>query len=371
MKEKMEKLKEMREEVRRVDREIIRLVGKRLELTHTIGQIKKAAGLPLLNYQVEKAVIENAGVVARDLNLSPDFVKAVMQLLIGESRTQQERLHYSAYSGDKETILIVGGAGEMGRWLASFFETQGHEVLIYDIVETAQGFQAVATLEEGLARASSAVISVSLDAVPEMIGHIADLNFRGLVFDIASIKGHLREAIGKARQRGLLITSIHPMFGPSVRTLSDKVVCYCNCGSREALNRAKAFFRDTAARSVDLALDTHDRAISYVLGLSHISNIIYMKILAGSGFRYNELRAIASTTFLSQMATASSVINENPELYYLIQKYNPFKKELYEKMQQAMTALIESVLNDQPERFVQSMCRSKEWLNRAESSGKE
>ena len=367
----MDKLKKMREEVRRVDREIINLVGKRLELTRDIGCIKKDAGLPLLNYQVEKAVIENVQAVANDLHLSPDFVKSVMHLLIDESRTQQERLHYSAYSGDKETTLIVGGAGEMGSWLASFFKIQGHEVLIYDIVKTDDDFQSVATLEEGLKRATCVVVSVSLDVVPETVERITALNFKGLIFDIASIKGHLVDSIRKARQNGALITSIHPMFGPGARTLSDKVICFCDCGSVEALNRAKAFFRDTAVRNVDLALDTHDRAISYVLGLSHISNIIYMNILSASGFQYSDLRAIASTTFLSQMITASSVINENPELYYLIQKYNPFKQEIFNKLKQAMTSIIDCVLNERQENFVQSMSASREWLNQEESSGKE
>jgi len=367
----MDKLEKMREAVRRVDREIIRLVGERLELTRNIGRIKKDAGLPLLNYQVEKAVIENARAVADDLKLSGDFVKAVMQLLINESRTQQERLHYSAYSGDKETILIVGGAGEMGRWLASFFEIQGHEVLIYDIVETDHEFKSVATLEEGLQRATCVVISVSLDVVPETIKRIVSLNFKGLIFDIASIKGHLVDSIQTARQNGALITSIHPMFGPSARTLSDKVICFCDCGSEEALYRARAFFKDTAVRSVDLALDTHDKAISYVLGLSHISNIIYMNVLSASGFQYSELREIASTTFLSQMITASGVINENPELYYLIQKFNPFKQEIYDQMKQAMTSVIDSVLNDKQADFVQDMAASREWLNQEESSGKE
>lgn len=367
----MDKLEKMREAVRRVDREIIQLVGKRQELTRDIGSIKKEAGLPLLNYGVEKAVIENARVVAKDLNLSADFVKSVMQLLINESRTQQERLHYSAYSGDKETILIVGGVGEMGRWLAAFFEIQGHEVLIYDIAPGSNEFTTVQTLEEGLKRASCVVISVSLDVVPEMIERIVSQKFNGLIFDIASIKGHLVKAIQYARQNGSLITSIHPMFGPSVRTLSEKVICFCDCGSEEALDRARAFFKDTAVRSVDLALDTHDKAISYVLGLSHISNIVYMNILSNSGFHYNELKKIASTTFLSQMITASSVINENPELYYLIQKFNPFKQEIFGQMKQAMTSVIDCVLNDKQEDFVQSMQFSKEWLNQEESSGKE
>ena len=103
-----DQLEKLREEVRNVDRELMQLVGKRLDLTQQIGSLKKALGLPLLNYEVEKTVIENTRQIAEELNLSADFVKAVMQLLIAESRTQQERIHYSSYRGDKETVLIVG-----------------------------------------------------------------------------------------------------------------------------------------------------------------------------------------------------------------------------------------------------------------------
>ena len=367
----MKKLEKLREDVRQIDRDIIRLIGERLVLTSEIGNVKKSAGLPLLDYQVEKAVIENARVVADDLRLSPDFVGSVMQLLISESRTQQEHLHYSGYRGDKETILIIGGLGEMGRWLSSFFETQGHEVLIFDTRRESSDFQTVESLEEGLKRAGCAVVSVSLDVVPDTIEQIIALDFKGLIFDIASIKGHLVESIKKAQRNGALITSIHPMFGPETRTLSDKVICFCDCGSAEALNRAKAFFRDTAVRSVDLALDSHDKTISYVLGLSHITNIVFMKVLSDSSFQYHELRDIASTTFLSQMITASSVINENPELYFLIQKFNPFKEEIYEQIDRAMTAVVDSVLSDREQEFVQSMLESRTWLNKPELSGKE
>ncbi len=367
----MDKLEKMRQDVRQIDRDIIRLIARRLELTRNIGKIKKESGLPLLNYQVEKAVIENARALADDLQLSRDFVKAVTQLLINESRTQQERLHYSAYTGDKETILIVGGAGEMGRWLYSFFEIQGHEVFIYDIKKADSRFQAVATLEEGLKRASCAVISVSLDVVPVTIERIVASKFKGLIFDIASIKGHLVNSIEIAQQNGALITSIHPMFGPDVRTLSDKVICFCDCGSAEALNRAEAFFQDTAARNVEIDLDTHDKAISYVLGLSHIINIIFMKVLSGSDFDYDELLNISSTTFLSQMNTASSVINENPELYYLIQKYNPFKEEIFRQIKDAIETTISCIVDDQQDLFTRRMETSKAWLNKGRKPGKE
>jgi len=362
-----DQLEKLREEVRNVDREIMQLVGKRLDLTQQIGSLKKALGLPLLNYEVEKTVIENTRQIAEELNLSADFVKAVMQLLIAESRTQQERIHYSSYRGDKETVLIVGGQGEMGHWLANFFENQGHKVLIYDIREKPTEYRTVTSLEQGLAEATCVVVSVSLDVVPQIIAKITDSNFPGLIFDIASIKGHLTEIIRAAAHKGLMITSIHPMFGPNTRTLSDKVICFCDCGNPAALQRAREFFKETAVSGVDLSLENHDLAIAYVLGLSHLINIIFMNILSQSSFRYSELKAISSTTFLSQMLTASSVINEKPELYFLIQKYNPFKQLIYQRLEASMKAIVDCIVKDDSQTFVHSMLAARAWLNETEN----
>lgn len=129
----MKSLDELRKKVSEIDREIIKLIGKRLGITKKVGEKKKQQGIPLRNWEVEKAVIENATELATELGISSGLIKSVMQQLITESRIQQEILHYSAYKGDKENILIVGGLGEMGKWFSYFFQNQGHNVSIYDI----------------------------------------------------------------------------------------------------------------------------------------------------------------------------------------------------------------------------------------------
>ena len=93
-----------------------------------------------------------------------------------------------------------------------------------------------------------------------------------------------------------------------------------------------------------------------------------MNILSQSNFRYSELKAISSTTFLSQMLTASSVINEKPELYFLIQKYNSFKQLIYQQLEASMKAIVDCIIKDDPDAFVQSMLAARAWLNEAENS---
>ena len=358
----MKELDNFRKKVRDIDKEIINLIARRIEITKKIGEKKKEEGIPLRNWELEKTVIENATNIARDLRISQSLIKSIMQHLIMESVIQQEKLHFSTYSGDKENILIIGGLGEMGEWFSYFFQNQGHDVSIYDIKGKSPIFKSFESLRQGIREASCALIASSLDSVPHIIDELTQLKFRGVIFDIASLKGHLLDSIKRATKEGISITSIHPMFSRTARTLSDKVICFCNCGSMVANQKVENLFKNTSAMIVKLSLEEHDRLISYVLGLSHIINIIFVKVLMEGGNEYNNLKNVASTTFNSQMVTASSVINENPNLYYAIQRFNPFKKDLFKKLNDVVKTITDDVLRGNEERFIDTMEKGREWL---------
>jgi chorismate mutase/prephenate dehydrogenase len=358
----MNELGTFREKVREIDKEIINLIWQRIEITKKIGEKKKKKSIPLRNWELEKSIIENATAIAKNLGISQSLIKSIMQQLIMESVIQQERLHYSAYNGYKENILIIGGLGEMGEWFSYFFQNQGHNVSIYDIKGKSAIFKSFKKLSNGIKKASCVLIASSLNSIPEIIDELTQLNFKGIIFDIASLKGHLLDSIKRANEKGIKITSIHPMFSSNVRTLIDKVICFCDCGNQEANKKVMLLFKNTAASIVELSLQEHDRLISYVLGLSHIINIIFIKVLMEGNYKYIDLKNVASTTFNSQMVTAISVINENPDLYYAIQRFNPFNENLYKQLKEVVESITLHVLKGNKDIFVEVMEEGKKWL---------
>ncbi len=362
----MKDIEKLRKEVREVDRKIIKLIGKRLSITKKIGGKKKKKGIPLKDWKIEKEVIKNAMDVASKEGLSNKLIKTIMRYIITESKRQQEILHYSSYSGDKEDILIIGGLGEMGMWFANFFANQGHNVFIYDTKGKSNHFKSFDNLEKAVSQASCILLAIPFEIMPEIIDKIIKLKFKGTVFDIASLKDYSKDAIKKALRSGISYTSIHPMFGPRVSTLSDRVICLCDCKDKKANEKVKTFFKDTSASMVEITLEEHDKIISYVLALSHIINIIFMKTLLDGEYAYSDLKEIASTTFTSQMKTTKEVIMENSDLYYAIQKFNPFKNNLYDRLEQAMKYIIKSVLEGKKQDFINIMKEGKEWIKKAE-----
>ena len=358
-----ERLAALRHRIRRLDAALLALVAERMELAREVGEAKREAAIPLRDFEVEKRVLARAATQAEELGLDRDLAHGLMQQLIAEACRLQEEAHFSGYSGSAETVLVIGGAGKMGGWLARFFANQGHAVRSYDPRGGGSGeMPAAGSLGEGLAGASLAVVAVPLERTPAVIEAVAASGWRGLLFDVASLKGHLRPALARARGAGLAVTSLHPMFGPAARVLSDKVICLCDCGDAEATERAAALFRETAARLVYLSLEEHDRIASRVLGLSHFVNLLFGRALAESGLSRAELDAVGSTTFHAQLGTTASVLQEDPELYFAIQRLNPFTGEVYAGLVRALEEWTEWVRAGDRQAFVAAMEKARGWL---------
>ena len=348
----MDDVEHLRERIRQIDENILRLVAERLEVARTVGRAKRVTGEPLRDYDVERRVLDRAGELATRLDLPTDTVRTVMRSLIAASRAEQERVSYSTYSGEAGHIAVVGGRGKMGRWFVDFLENQGHRV---SIIEAGEGPPETTDAE-------IALLATPPETIPGLLAAFASARFPGVVCDIASLKGHLAVPIAQAVEAGLAVTSIHPMFGPSARTLSDKVVCICECGRPDATARVVELFSATAATLVPLDFEEHDRVISYVLGLSHVVNLLFAKVLAGGAERFGDVDRVGSTTFHAQVDTARTVLEEDPDLYFAIQRLNRFTPELYDIIRREFDELSSWVTTGDRDGFAGMMETSRRWL---------
>lgn len=86
----LEELARCRDEIERVDREIVSLLAERLSLGRRTGELKREAGLPILDPTREAAVIRRATGVAREAGLPPEPVREVFWQIVGMSRRAQE-----------------------------------------------------------------------------------------------------------------------------------------------------------------------------------------------------------------------------------------------------------------------------------------
>lgn len=349
-----------RQRIAAVDRELMTLVSERMRLATDVGEAKRVLGLPVRSFGTEAEVLARYRAAAAAAGLEHEFAEAVALLLIDGAVRRQEELSGRVAPTQAQSVVVVGGAGKMGRWFRGFFEGQGHQVRVID-PSLPPGDPALVSDRE-LAEADLVVVAVSLAATPRVLSQVLSVAPRGLVLDIASLKSHLVEALRDAAAKGLRVASIHPLFGPEVRTLGGRVMAVCDCGNPAAADEAAALFADTAVTITRLPVEEHDRYMQYVLGLSHLVSLLFAATVTRSGMTTAELNAMASTTWLKQVRTAAEVVGESPELYYEIQRLNRHSAELFALMRDQLGALESAALADDPGGFVALMMAAREFL---------
>lgn len=321
-------LDRLRAELGAIDREILAAAARRQELAQRIGQVKRAAGLATRDYRQERDVIERARAAAAELGLPPTLGEELTLALIRSSLTVQEKDQVAARGeGSGRRVLVIGGRGHMGRWFVRFLASQGFAVEIADPAGPVDGFPFVADWRASPLDHEIIVVAAPMPATNEILLELAARPPRGLVFDVGSLKSPLRAGLHALRNAGAKVTSLHPMFGPDTELLSGRHVVFVDLGVPAATAEARALFAPTMATLVDMDLESHDRLIAYVLGLSHALNIAFFTALAESGEAAPRLATLSSTTFDAQLQVASKVAAENPELYFEIQYLNDYGTE--------------------------------------------
>ncbi|QOC21409.1 prephenate dehydrogenase/arogenate dehydrogenase family protein [Wenzhouxiangella sp. AB-CW3] len=316
-------LRELRDQLDEVDARLVELAARRQQLVSEIGRFKQGRGQQLRDFRRERQVLELVRARARSVDLDPTLAESLFRRLIDASltRQEQERVRFAG-RGDGHSALVIGGAGRMGRWLASFLDNQGYEVLLADPALNDGHEKHFSDWREAPLNVSLIVVAAPLRQTPAIIDELAQRRVPGLVFEVGSIKTPLIDSLRSAARSGLAVCAVHPMFGPDTRLLSGRHVLVMDVGCPAAVNEVTALFSDTMAEMVDIPLEQHDQLIALVLGLSHALNIAFFTALVRSGIEAGQLAGISSTTFRRQLEIARDVAGENPALYYEIQNLN-------------------------------------------------
>ena len=119
------------------------------------------------------------------------------------------------------------------------------------------------------------------------------------------------------------------------------------------------------ASLVDMDLDTHDRLMAWVLGLSHAINVAFFTALASGEAPVSELAEISSTTFDTQLRAAEPVAHENPRLYFEIQARNAHGGESLQALSEAVEAIRKMVAAGDEDGFVRLMEEGRAHLSAA------
>jgi len=324
----------LRDEIAEVDREIIGLVAKRLDLAAEVGLEKRILSRPLRDPRAEELVRARLLAEARKRGVSPSFGEGLARLLIDESLQRQDSVR--PLMSIHQRVLVVGGAGRMGQWLCRFFRSRGWDVVVNDIAGPLEGFLFEPDLEKGVQEADVIAVSVPMPVSAEVLHSIAVMKPKALVFDVCSLKAPVERELRAMSRSGLRIASVHPLFGPNLWPISSGNITFSDCGNDKAVLEAKELFHASGASLVDIPLDSHDESMAFVLGLSHLCLLTFARCVAESPFDLAGLRSPAGTTFSRLSIAAEGLLADSPTLLRDIQALNPHTPLIHRRIRETL-----------------------------------
>lgn len=347
--------------IEETDNQIMDLIGQRMRLAKEMGEHKIGKGIPVRNLKVEEQVMARFASRAKQADVTEEAARSIAKILLHESEAAQFRMPRA----EPKRITVIGGSGKMGAWLCRFFDSQGHRIIVNDIVSSTN-FPYENDLKRAVSQADVVVLATPIEEAKETLDKVLALKPKGLVMDIVSIKEPIIASLKAAAGKGLKVCSLHPMFGPDTITMIYQNLLICDCGSEEAIKEAHALFDYTGVEIHEVKVEEHDRLMSYVLGMSHAINIAFFSALVGSGLSMKELDQAASTTFRNQKCTSMRVANENPELYYQIQHVNPHTKGSLDLLVKSIEEIREASMAQESDEFVRIMEQGRAYYGGSE-----
>jgi len=334
-------LSALRTEIAEVDRTIALAIDRRLRLARRVGERKSVHREPTRDFAVEEQVLERWRKALGPSGVAGDRAEWLARWLVEESvRTQDEvRAAVAPARSEGDEIAIVGGAGQMGRWLTRFFEDSGHRVAIVDPEAPPPGVPTLPDVETAVSRSAVVLFATPIRSTAPLLRRALESEGSAVIADVLSVKAPIVPVLKAAAQQGRRVTSLHPMFGPSARTLSGRNLLLVSCGVPEADRVARDLFARSAVSISEVELERHDLLIAESLGLAHAVNLLFLAALSSDPASSHELARAASTTFHGQSALARAVAGEGAELYLDIQSLNPHSWGMYQELRTALDRL--------------------------------
>ena len=87
----MRTLEELRQEIDRIDREMVKLFEERMQVVTEVSEVKQAAGLPVLDASREESVVAKNTAYLTDPGLAGYYERLIRQIMALSREYQESR----------------------------------------------------------------------------------------------------------------------------------------------------------------------------------------------------------------------------------------------------------------------------------------
>lgn len=240
-------------------------------------------------------------------------------------------------------VGIIGGTGGMGRLFAPVFERSGFDVAV-------SGRSTPLSNRDIAEESDIVIVSVPIhDTVPVIEEITPFLREDQVLCDFTSVKSGPVTAMLKTDAE---VIGLHPMFGPSVSSLSGQTVISVPARCRkESADLLYSVFRREDATVIEMDAGEHDRVMGVVQGLVHFATLCVADAVRNSGLSPEVIIPVMSPVYRIEMGLIGRILGQSPELYGDILMMNSESGVMAGKFSESSGKILEYVREHDYESF--------------------
>jgi len=349
-----ELLGEARSEIDSIDDEILKLLERRAKVVARVGEVKKAHNLPVFHPAREEDLIYNRRKEADKLSLSPEMVEDIFRTVMRASRIKQTKTMAQKSVRPGAKILVVGGAGSMGRLIYGWFSAAGYDARILETDDWGN----VGEKAEGV---DLAILSVPIHITGEVAERLSPhLSPDAILADITSTKSEPMERMLRAHPGPVL--GLHPMFGPTTDSLDKQIVVVSPGRNPEGCKWVVEQLTAWGAVTVAATAKEHDEVMDVVQGLRHFATFAFGQFLSKRKISLQRTLEFSSPIYRLELDMVGRLFAQDPTLYADIIFSTPERLELLRGYVESLEENIRMLKEGDIDTFMEEFAKVAEWF---------
>ncbi|MTH48424.1 bifunctional chorismate mutase/prephenate dehydrogenase [Intestinirhabdus alba] len=346
-------LSALREQIDEVDKALLDLLARRLELVAEVGEVKSRHGLPIYVPEREASMLASRRAEAESLGVPPDLIEDVLRRVMRESYSSENDKGFKSLCPSLRPVVIVGGGGQMGRLFEKMLTLSGYQVRILEQQDWDRA-------EDLVADAGMVIVSVPIHLTEQVIARLPRLPADCILADLASVKNGPLKAMLAAHDGPVL--GLHPMFGPDSGSLAKQVVVWCEGRQTEACQWFLDQIQVWGARLHRIEAVEHDRNMTFIQALRHFATFAYGLHLAEENVDLEQLLALSSPIYRLELAMVGRLFAQDPQLYADIIMSSEHNLALIKRYYRRFGDAIALLEQGDKQAFIDSFSRVAHWF---------
>ncbi|MET3717099.1 MULTISPECIES: prephenate dehydrogenase dimerization domain-containing protein [Pseudomonas] len=268
-------------------------------------------------------------------------------------------------------VLILGGAGRVGQFMAKILEPHTRAITIVDLVAPPPQYRHYLLSALDVVEHRSDILQENTTIVFALAEDLAIATLESLsrkhspvevIINTCSIQEafHAKTAV---LFPSVVSVGVNFMFSPDL-DCRGRSVAVCEYRQSKAGELLETILSHNEMEVAKVAPAEHDALMAVCQSLPHAAILAFALALQGSGFDIETLNALSPPPMKAMLSMVARVLRNSPETYWDIQKNNPGAQQQRDRMISSLALLTNLSLENSSDHFSDELCEVRKYLGK-------